>query len=612
MMASMRDCDCGEEPPVTPAMVGWIIVGFSLGLLVCWCCLLGRQVWTHVVSHLSKLLKRVRAAFRPDQVQPMTLDSPCGTEQSLEEPEEPSSHGATEEEQKVFAKRRWENVQFAMYHFSARAVPLLSLLLIASAFAGRRIGSYYYQTLYTTPLAEGLCVCVFFMAALVLKERLSMRAAEFVLIVLFQAMGVHGIFAGDVYTFVSYYHRLAIPSQMAICQLLASPRLVFLPNLLNFALQLIFMAVTPALRSQFGVNFVCFFLPFVLNWAASAGASAGLLAESKALVAGLQASLGEATAMSLLSAMCDCVVKLRPDLTLRGHFPKLDALLLREPRARREDEPFDKFVCPEDVPRFTEFVQKQSESPTTTAVIHLHMVDSMRNKVPVRIFHTCTVGFDGSLTHMLGLCDDSAEQRDAFSVPQTQTQAQPDANEPQHRAQDWQDFARILPPASPRAPSERSLGSNDPDVARVTVRATLSCQVLEECETSQLKFGFSGDSQLAFLSRFGKDARSVQGSLQTLHAIACASPSGPSREWHELGEVTVLNPATQLESKGLLKMRVVDVPPSARGRSHFELDYTDVHVLFKPQPQCHAPPKSRSEQAKRLKQRAEQAQMPPS
>lgn len=614
-MALMRDCDCGGEPALAPAMFGWVLVGFGIGLFTCWCCLLGRQVWRSFPPRVLGLIASVRAAVRPDQVRPFSNSEPVFST----EVEDARQRGLAEEEMRVFKRRRWENVQVAIYHFSLRAVPLLCILIVASAFLTQPhpIGSFYYSTLYTTPMVELLCASAFFMGALALREKLSMRVAECFLVVLFQALGVHGFLAADPYTFVAYYHRLAIPSQMAISQLLASPRLLFLPNLINFLLQLTVMALSPPLRSRFGHNFVSFFLPFVLNYAVSAGASAGLMAESKALVVGLEASQGEATAMSLLGAMCDCVVRLRSDLSLRGSFPKLNAMLLREPlgKQQEEEEPFIKFVCPEDVERFSEFLEKQSQNPTKTAALHLHLVDSMRNKVPVRIFHTCTVGVDGSLSHMLGLCDDSAEQRDVFPVPMGQGKAETQraaSGSQDGSSSDWADFARVLPSASLRVTSEKSLDSKEghgPDTARVTVRACLSCQVLEECEMSQLQFGFSGDSQLAFLGRFGKDGQRVEGCLQTL--LAMSSAQRAVKKWTKLGEVTISNPATQKELNGFLKMRPVQSGRAdAEGQSLFQLGYTDFDFVFTSKQRDTRPKsKNRNTQAELLRQRAEQAKI---
>lgn len=446
---------------------------------------------------------------------------------------------------------------------------------------------------------EYVLFSVFCLATLVLKERLSLRLAEVVLVILFFGMGIHGIFAGDNYLFASYYHRFAVIGQLAICHLLASPRFIAIPNAINFLIQLGVLYFSPALQANLTQNFTCFCTSAFLNLAISAGASAGLRAESRALVAGRTASQGEATAMSLLSAMCDAVCRLRPDLTLKACCPQLNAILFRTAAGIQNSEPdsFTRFVCGEDVARFEEFMKKQTEMPTKAAALHLHLMDSMGGRVPVRIFHTCTVGHDGTLGHMIGINEDSQEQRDSFAanLVASRSERAPSSGPEVHHAQDWQDFARIIPSIPSGLDSvsvAQSSVSAHSDAGgctalTVTVRTSLAVQVIQESEMSRMMFCFGGDSQLMFLQRF-KEWQKLLTTLELMHAEAACGAAPDSQKF---GEVTLQ--AIQTDFKGTMKIRPIpkEVEPSgAEGASPgsssdsqgpIKLNYTDFELKFK-------------------------------
>lgn len=189
---------------------------------------------------------------------------------------------------------------------------------------------------------------------------------------------------------------------------------------------------------------------------------------------------------------------------------------------------FTRLLCPEDVQRFQDFVRKQV--PTITGVLHVNLVDSMINRVPVRLFHTCTVGHDGHLNHMVGI---NEENREGDVFPCVGQQSLPA-------------FSQVLPGASEK--SGQSAQSED-DLS-VLLRTSLQLQVLGESVKSCLTFSFGADSNLTFLRRF-KEWKPLQTALELMHAeVACGTLPEP----HRFSEVTVMNPVTQTEFKGSLQI----------------------------------------------------------
>merc|ERR1719310_1603338 len=103
---------------------------------------------------------------------------------------------------------------------------------------------------------------------------------------------------------------------------------------------------------------------------------------------------------SLLSALCDAVVTLGPDLSVAHPAPKLNSLLLRNTRSM-EGQSFLDLMTPDERERFQNFVNSISSSAANmdqdwhnfgaepAQAITLHLLDGLHNRVPVQIFHTC-------------------------------------------------------------------------------------------------------------------------------------------------------------------------------------------------------------------------------
>lgn len=553
-------CRCKAGLQNVPAAVGWALLGFSAGSLLCWWLLVGRQACRFPSLSLGcKIVDSLRSL--------------CKTDSSL-----------TGEEERILAQRRFEKLQALMDGTSTYLAPSLNIMAIGlAAFALAIQPVTLFFAFYQSVMGEGLLFAAFALYFAHYKTQLSARVADAIMLTLFLLFGLHGALAASDYAYVSYYHRFAVLAQISISQLIASSRHLFVVNTINLAFQMSVVLSSPALRADIQTHIACFVLSYILNFAASSAAAAGLRYESRAIAAERQASRGEATAMSLLTAMCDAVVILRPDLTLRALSQKLNALLLRT--GFGAGDPFSRLLQQEDVQRFVDFIARQAQTPNQAGVLHVHLVDSMGNKIAARLFHTCTISDDdGSLTHMVGVAEERSEQENADYFPAVNvlpvSQRRAPRDQQAAASSDWQDFARLVPAGfdtSSQASSARSLDPLAPTMM-VTLRTSLSCQVMSECELSRTLFGFSSLSQLEFLGRI-KEWKKLLMTLELMHAeLACGSDALPQR----FGEVNIFTPATQSEHRGVLDISVSNVAKPADGESgsSVHLNYCDFQLLL--------------------------------
>eukprot|EP00929_Paragymnodinium_shiwhaense_P116970 TRINITY_DN8704_c0_g3_i2.p1 TRINITY_DN8704_c0_g3~~TRINITY_DN8704_c0_g3_i2.p1 ORF type:complete len:783 (+),score=188.51 TRINITY_DN8704_c0_g3_i2:110-2458(+) len=132
-------------------------------------------------------------------------------------------------------------------------------------------------------------------------------------------------------------------------------------------------------------------------------------------IVSLQAQFQQMT-QSLLSALCDAVVTLGPDLAIAHPTPKLNALLLRNSTSM-EGTSFLSLIAPDDRERFQQFVASFSSSllcnptdghkhPSEPAqAITVHFLDGFQSRVQVQLFHTCLADAGHSMVHLLGVCE---------------------------------------------------------------------------------------------------------------------------------------------------------------------------------------------------------------
>ncbi|CAE8617557.1 unnamed protein product [Polarella glacialis] len=121
----------------------------------------------------------------------------------------------------------------------------------------------------------------------------------------------------------------------------------------------------------------------------------------------------EATAQSLLSVLCDAVVRLGPDFRITTPSPQLAALLLKSPGPLC----FEGKVFTDLVPWFCFSFARQLESNTGGPVqlLRIRMPDSDGRLLTVQAFHSPFLEMDDRVGHFLGLIEGSLEDMTSSS-----------------------------------------------------------------------------------------------------------------------------------------------------------------------------------------------------
>lgn len=115
----------------------------------------------------------------------------------------------------------------------------------------------------------------------------------------------------------------------------------------------------------------------------------------------------------LLSSLCDATVELDANFRFRRPCAKLGALLLRPDAS--VGAAFEDFLAQEERSRFADHVAQlvkaasDSEQPAPAQMIQCKLADSIGNKVPVQLIHSCIVDEDDGSTHLIGVRELSKE-----------------------------------------------------------------------------------------------------------------------------------------------------------------------------------------------------------
>ncbi|CAE8658824.1 unnamed protein product [Polarella glacialis] len=164
-------------------------------------------------------------------------------------------------------------------------------------------------------------------------------------------------------------------------------------------------------RSELAVIAVSMAICVTTDWAISAEARVTIESKTSRNV--------EATAQSLLSVLCDAVVRLGPDFRIKTPSPQLAALLLKSPGPLCfEGKVFTDLVHPED----RESIARQLESNTGGPVqlLRIRMPDSDGRLLTVQAFHSPFLEMDDRVGHFLGLIEGSLEEMTSISPVKTE------------------------------------------------------------------------------------------------------------------------------------------------------------------------------------------------
>lgn len=251
------------------------------------------------------------------------------------------------------------------------------------------------------------------------KNQLSNPLADFIYGLVFLSLGVHTTFSSNEVRFGSNV-RAVQGTQMLIAVAVGDFRRILIPNVLNLLWQVFVIFSTEALHKDAQSNLIdvsrlAIFVLIVANLSQT-----WLVEQAKAMVREMKASRSEATLKSLLGVMCDAVVHLKADLTLRERCPQLAALLLRGAAMPGDSElpPFTRYVHESDRARFEDFISAETLEPGHAQSIHISLVDSMGQLVRVQLFHAAVLDLSSQVSHLIGITED--RDNDAFMVRESE------------------------------------------------------------------------------------------------------------------------------------------------------------------------------------------------
>lgn len=334
-----------------------------------------------------------------------------------------------------------------------------------------------------------------------------------------------------------YLVELVHLSQLVLQLLLPGPRVFLLINVISLAMQLGLIWGRPVLRVEWITLVVSAVISFSYNFVIYVSIRGSRIAEARALVQERQATRMEVTIKNLLSVMCDAVVTLQHNLTLREPSPRLMTLMMRSGKPTNEMPSFLEYLSPQDVPRFQEFLDARNDLQARS--IHVHLVDSVGTPVPVQLFHTMVSDCEDRPVHVLGIVEDGEgwDQFHGSSGPRMTRQRSGDSQ-----------VHSLAGSSNPRSSISVVGGLSswgDIGKAKLTIRSRVDFEVLEESQPSRSLFGFGEGIKTSdnFFARFRNPFQLVRW-LEFIHTIAARGITEHERMHY--GEVLFRNHSSGL------------------------------------------------------------------
>lgn len=409
----------------------------------------------------------------------------------------------------VLCRRRLERVRLIINNSNLIGAPILGALIL---------GAKGNPALFVRFLAgEITIVTLAFFFFSFFPSQLTLRRVSVLLALCFTVIGVHPCTAPNstTYYFVSFG---GYAFQILFAQMLGDLRPLMLPILVVAAAHTYTVASTalftqPTASGTFSLGTVMAGVAFMLITALPTQLSLREQARQEVLQG--EAAKGEATAKSLLSAMCDAVIKLKSDLTLSNPSPPLEALLLRTSTfTRGACWYFPSCVLEGEIARVKDFLNHNNGEARS---FHTTLVDALGTKVPVQLFHSPMTEMDGTMSHLLGILEDSKEgfqqHRSVAAAPGPEDGAaratfkSTTSEEEKMQRAETASLHSAGSAASSRFQeiSISSWAGTGSGPFTVDLALSLKAQVWSESEHSRLLFGFGDAGQDSFLSRFAEN-----------------------------------------------------------------------------------------------------------
>lgn len=306
----------------------------------------------------------------------------------------------------LYSERRQQRQNEFIKVLAACVPPVLVISWVSSllqAWQGA-FAAVVYSSIFES--AGGVLLVISLTCLVISSGNVRLVNADLVLGFFYLLLGLLSMFAESDYYYIWGTRGLQV-AQLVIAVMMSRVRSVLLPMLINCLFQIFIIFDAPALRSGAAFHLTGTFLVQCGVFGVTVASENWLMAEVGAMVGKMEAGRSEATAHGLLAMMCDAVVPLCHEMKLREPCPRLAAVLVSGNAQNNVGKQFQKFLTPGDRPRFDDFMENRlQEGPGAAGSIHVGLVDAMGGTVKVQLFHTSLTGWDGQLSHLVGILEE--------------------------------------------------------------------------------------------------------------------------------------------------------------------------------------------------------------
>lgn len=474
---------------------------------------------------------------------------------------------------------------------------IVAKYLVPVAVANSLKNTAFHSLLYSTPLPVSqyladfcsLVVVGIYLIVVMLERRRPLvlaayevvNAAVFLLFIILPFL----VDTEDVFQVNSQLGQLVT---LCMSLYILDQRLMVMLNLISFASQLLIILLTPTLRMSAGRYAVFVAASCTMNYVVSSSTRSNHLSEADAIFRERCASRSEAVVQSLLSGMCDAVLALKEDLTIRDACPRLASLLLRPDLSRPPgaDRFFTRYLAEDDVPRFQAFIEAKEAGADPARSIRVHLLDSVNTRVQVEIFHARMKDLDNNLYHVLGVVEDTDKEEKPGAAASAQRTPRDSMSPTMSDAESSESGSGSGSDSHGSAGSRRgtptSLASwGHIGEAVLTIRTRLTWEIVEESDASRTFFSFSSDPD-GFIQRFD-DPYMLLRWFEFIHTVAvCGQLDHPKLKY---GPIRFFNPSVGSDYQGRLTGKIRRVPEGADKPFNLALQTVETELHFE------APPK---------------------
>lgn len=261
---------------------------------------------------------------------------------------------------------------------------------------------------------EGVLITIYSLYFSTFKHHLSTRVADVAFSFVFLALGAHTYFANTNYEYLTI-SRLVYSGQVTLSVAIGDSKRVVPLNLVSTLWQVLVIYLTPALHDDWFSVGIDLAISSIFNTGFAIFTETWLMKEARAIVGEMQASRSQANVQNLLTVMCDAVVELHSDFTVKSGGQGLHAMLLRQPLPVGSEAPsFTKYMAEDDISRFQTFVDACLTQPGFSHMLHVNLIDAIGTSVKVQLFHTSVTDLDDKANHWLGITEERGQERDFF------------------------------------------------------------------------------------------------------------------------------------------------------------------------------------------------------